>query len=193
MGCFIETIKIKNRDIYNIDLHNLRLNNTISDNFGINSSVNLLDYIKVPDSQKVYRCRVEYSSKIEKIEYIEQKKREFKSFKIVQNDEIEYKYKSCNRDELNNLLLQKGDCDEIIIVKNGFITDTSISNIAIFSDFWYTPKEPLLMGTQRQKLLNSGLLREKNITIDELKNAKKIAILNALVEFYIIDEFYILD
>ncbi len=132
------------------------------------------------------KLRIVYSKKgIENIEIFPVKKREFKKFKIVYSD-IDYSFKYENRDKLNALKI-KG-FDEVIIVKNGFITDTTISNLAFFDGKkWYTPKTPLLKGTKREELLDKGILIEKNITIDEIKNYKKFAMLNAILGFYEVD------
>ena len=49
-------------------------------------------------------------------------------------------------------------------VKNGRLTDTSYSNIALFDgNRWVTPAHPLLKGTMRQSLIDKGLLKEKGI------------------------------
>jgi 4-amino-4-deoxychorismate lyase len=181
---FIETIRIEHKKIFNIKYHNKRVKKSIKDIYGIDTDIELLDYIDVPKDNNLYRCRVVYSNKIESIEYILQPKREFNTFKIVKDNDIEYKYKSINRDNINNLVSQKNSADDIIIVKESLITDTSIANIAIYTDRWYTPKSPLLDGTYRQKLIDDGFLGIKDITIDELKSAKKVAIMNALLQFY---------
>ena len=65
--------------------------------------------------------------------------REIRSLKVVVDDRIDYSFKSADRSSLNRLTAQKGDCDEIIIVKNGLVTDTSFTNIAVFDgEQWLT-------------------------------------------------------
>lgn len=189
---FLETIKLFNKKFENIEYHNLRLNKTIKDNYNIKSNINLLDYISPIDDDGLYRCRVIYNTKIEQIEYIKQQQRVFKKFKITNDDGIEYKYKYINRENINKLFAQKGDADDIIIVKDGLLTDTSICNIAIFTDKWYTPAKPLLYGTTRARLIDNSYIYEKNITIEDLKNSKKFAIMNALIDFYEISNFEII-
>ena len=49
---------------------------------------------------------------------------------------------SSNRKNLEKLFLKKDDADDIIIVKNNFITDTSIANIALYNGGnWHTPNK----------------------------------------------------
>jgi 4-amino-4-deoxychorismate lyase len=77
----------------------------------------------------------------------------------------------------------RGDCDEIILVKNGLITDTSYSNLAFFDGVqWYTPEHPLLNGVRRQALLKQKRVREKRITPDELGSFVKLSLINAMLD-----------
>lgn len=121
---------------------------------------------------------------VELIEYIPYSIRNIKSLQIVYNDTIEYEYKSTDRSTLNKLVADKGACDEIIIVKNGYITDASFTNLAIFdSGEWITPKRPLLYGTKRASLLDKRLIKEADITLDVLRKACKVRLFNAMIEF----------
>ena len=81
-------------------------------------------------------------------------------------------------------MAQKGDSDEIIIVKHGLLTDTSFTNLAIYDgDRWITPKRPLLLGTKRAALLDKGIIQEADITLNDLQNAVKVSLFNAMIEF----------
>jgi len=64
------------------------------------------------------------------------------------------------------------------------IRDTTIANIAVFDGLkWFTPKNPLLCGTQRAKLLENKIITEKDIKIKDFKNIVSFAIINALIGF----------
>ena len=178
---FIETLLITNK-INNLELHNIRMNKTRKHFYGNVNLIDLKDYIEIKQN---IRCRVLYDRDIQKVEYFNLVKREFKKFKIVESD-IDYSFKYANREELNSLKID--EYDEIIIVKNGLITDTTISNLAFFDKEWITPKTPLLKGTKREELIKKGLLKEKDIKIDDIKNFSKMAMMNAILGFYEIDE-----
>ena len=76
----------------------------------------------------------------------------------------------------------------ISIVQNNLVRDTSIANIALFKNGrWLTPKEPLLCGTTRARLLIEKKIFEADITPKELCQAQKIALLNAMIGFEILD------
>lgn len=98
--------------------------------------------------------------------------------------------KYLDRENLDNLFEKKEDCDEIIIVKNEIVTDTSIANIAVFYEGqWLTSKECLLKGTTRTRLLEERKIIEKDISLDMLKNASQIALMNAMIGFDIIEHY----
>lgn len=132
-----------------------------------------------------YKARVVYGEQgIEKVEYAPYSMREINSLHVVEDDTIVYDYKSTDRSRLNDLVAQKGNCDEIIIIKHGLLTDTSFTNLVIFDGkHWITPKHPLLHGTKRAKLLDKGIIQETDITLEDLRNANKISLFNAMIEF----------
>jgi len=175
---FFETIKCENFEAFNLSYHEKRVADTISMN------LNLQDYIYAP-SDKLFRCKLVYNeNSIIKVEYYPYKKKKIKSFKLIFDDEIDYSKKYLNRDALDNLYAQKEQFDEIIIVKNNKITDTSIASIAVFDgNIWSTPKEPLLEGTTRARLLEEGKIFEKHISVKMLKNAKKLALMSSMIGF----------
>ena len=175
---YFETVKCEDYEIFNLEYHNKRVANTI----GLN--INLQEYI-YPLSEELLRCKVTYNDfEVLNVEYFPYKKREISSFKLVFDDEISYSKKYLNRENLDSLFLRKEDCDEIIIIKNGVVTDTSIANIAIFyENKWITSKNCLLNGTTKQRLLDSKFLVEKDISVKMLKKASQIALMNAMIDF----------
>lgn len=183
---FFETIKCEDYEIFNLEYHQKRVARTI----GIN--INLQDYI-YPISEELLRCKVVYDkNEVLDVQYFPYNKREISSFKIIFDDNIDYHKKYLNRDKLDSLFAQRGHCDEIIIVKNGVVTDTSIANIAIFYDgVWTTSKNSLLDGTTKDRLVEEKKLIEKDISLEMLKNSSKIALMNAMIGFDIKDEYYI--
>ena len=175
---YFETIKCDDCEVLNLSYHCNRIANTIALN------INLQDYI-YPPSNKLLKCKVIYNDEgVLDVVYSEYKKREIKSFKIIFDDKIEYSKKSTNRDSLDLLYKKRDNCDEIIIIKNGIVHDTSIANIAIlYKGTWITSSSYLLKGTTRTRYINENLLIEKDITLDMLKDAQKIALMNAMIDF----------
>lgn len=183
---YFETIKCEDFEVFNLDYHQKRVANTI----GLN--INLQEYIN-PISEELLRCKFIYDENgVVDVLYFPYKKREIKSFKIIFDNEIEYSKKYLNRAKLDELYEKRDDCDEVIIIKNEIVTDTTIANIAIFyENFWITSKNCLLGGTTRARLLEEKKLFEKDITLDMLKNASKVALMNAMIGFDEIKNFKI--
>ncbi len=178
---FIETILIKD-EIKNIEFHNLRLNKTRQYFYGL-PPLDLRDYVELKPFSRV---RVAYDREISKVEYFDLQKRKFQKFRLVYSD-LEYSFKYENREALNNL--KTTDCDEVIIIKNGLITDTTISNIAFFDGKrWITPKKPLLEGTKRAELIKKRILYPEDIEPKNIKKYQKMAMINAILEFYVIED-----
>ncbi len=182
---FFETIKCDKNKAFNLKYHEQRIFNTTK------LKINLKDIIK-PNSNKLIKCKLIYNKeKILNIQYDNYIQKNIKTFKLIHSN-ISYKHKKLNRKNIDNLYVKKENCDEIIIIKNNLITDTSIANIAIFyNNKWITPKTPLLNGTTRMRLLEEEAIYEQDINIDMLLNAKNIALLNAMIGFCELDEFHI--
>ncbi len=118
------------------------------------------------------------------IEYHPYSPRSITSLRLVYDDTIHYPLKYTHRDQLNDLFERREGCDDVLIVKEGILRDTTIANIALFiDDQWLTPQVPLLRGTTRSRLLDEGLLLPAVLTPNDIPKAQKIAIMNAMVGF----------
>jgi len=185
----LETIKVDQGKPFFISFHNERFNSSRQALFGINKKIDLSTLINPPDLN-CYRCRIVYSEKIEKIEFIPCQNRQFKTFQIVYDDEIKYNFKYLDRSAIQKLEHLKKEADDILIIKQGLITDTSIANVAFFDgEQWITPANPLLKGTTRERLLQEGKIYLKEINENDLKIFSKMALMNALLGFMILEEF----
>ncbi|QFR48733.1 branched-chain amino acid aminotransferase [Sulfurimonas lithotrophica] len=191
---FLETIKILDAKVWHPEYHQKRYESVLK-HFGVCTYKKLEDFIK-PPKKGLYRCRLVYTPEdIKKIsvEYIEYEKKDINTLKLVYDDEIDYPLKSTDRSELNKLYEKRQDADDILIVKKGYLTDTSIANIALFDGEWKTPKYPLLKGTTRQRLLDSGKIHEDDIKVQDIGRFSKVALLNAMIDFDIIADENIKD
>jgi len=138
----LETIKIEEGIIYNLDYHQRRCTQSRQALYGLTDVLDLKAHIIAPP-KGLYRCRILYAKKIHSIEYIPYVPKVITSLKILTSD-VEYPYKYVNRDSLNTLLHSAKGYDEILIEKEGYLTDTSIANIAFYDEGqWITPQHPL--------------------------------------------------
>jgi len=182
----IETIKIINNKFQHIDYHNQRLNFSRLSIWNCNEELDISKAVQLPilDKNTVYKCRIIYNETITQVEILPYVIRPISSLKIVFDNEIDYCFKYKNRTLLTQLFQQKENCDDILIIKNGLITDTYYCNIA-FDDGqkWFTPASPLLRGTQRQYLLDEQVIFEKNIKLTDLNNFHRAKLFNAMINW----------
>ena len=133
---FVETIKIENGKVINLPYHQARMERTIRHFFperSLQPMPCLAKLIVANNNMTLVKTRVVYGkSGVELIEHVPYSMRNIRSLQVVYDDNINYSYKSTDRSALNNLTAQRGDCDEIIIVKNNLVTDTAFTNLAIF-------------------------------------------------------------
>lgn len=196
MEKLLETLKIVNGIAPFLSFHQERLNYSRQMLFNAQNEIYLANFIRAPSPVGIYKCRIIYSETIETVEYSYYKPRTFQTFKIIENDDIAYPFKYLNRDELNRLSKLKGNADDILIIKQGLVTDTSIANVAFFDENnnkWVTPSTPLLNGTTRTRLLREKQIIEATIRLEDLTVFTKMAMMNALVGFYLIEDFKLDD
>src|SRR3989339_1253202 len=151
MSRLIESIKVYNKKLYSIEYHNVRMNNSRAELFNSKDKIDLLKVILLPNdlSNELYKCRVIYSEKIISVDFQKYKKRKVDCLQIVHDGEITYSHKFEDRTKFEKHL-RESKADEILIIKNGLVTDTSISNVVFFDGTkYFTPSAPLLKGTKR--------------------------------------------
>jgi 4-amino-4-deoxychorismate lyase len=192
LSLLLETIKIKEGQPENLFYHQRRFDKSRRELFDQKDKIDLVSFIKAP-SKGLYRCRIVYDTTIHSVEYIPYIPKEINTLKIITST-INYAYKYADREALNTLLQQAQNCDEIIIEKEGYLTDTTISNIAFYDGKkWYTPAHPLLKGTMRAKLLEEGFLHKRALRKEEIKNYHQIALMNSMLGFKILTDYTIIQ
>jgi len=183
VALLLETIKCLDGIVFHLPYHQKRVDDS-RQKLGMHSPLTLSIN---PPKTGMYRCRVIYEDQILDIEYIPYEPKTPKSFKLIPS-KIDYALKYEDRNELNDLFAKKEEADEIIIIKNGFVTDTSIANICFYDGIqWVTPKTPLLKGTTRQRYLDEGKIHLADISAENINKFSKIALLNAMIDFHIIE------
>jgi len=141
-----------------------------------------LSFLSPPNG--ICRCKIIYAEDILSVGFLAYEKKEIKTLKLIESD-ISYSHKFVDRSDIEKLFALRGEADDVLVVKNGLLADTSIANIALLdkNGRWLTPKAPLLCGTMRQKLLNDGFLSEADIAAADISDFERVAIMNALRGF----------
>lgn len=185
MSRFLETIRIDKGNIPLLQYHNQRLNKTLKQFYPNANPIDLSTVFQVPSELEgsYVKCRVVYEDKIINVEYHEYQKKEVSQMKLVEAN-LKYDFKFEDRAELDKLYSQKGDYDDIIIVRDGWITDSYYGNVAFLKyGLWFTPKYPLLEGTMRQKLLDEGILTEADLPANSIAYYEKVRLFNSMIDF----------
>jgi 4-amino-4-deoxychorismate lyase len=181
----LESIRIENGEIQLFSLHQKRMQKSLQ-SMGKKMGFLLSECVSIHkfDKHNIYKLRIAYNHTHFQSEIIKYYPKGIKSVQLVKDDNIEYELKYSNRTIIEKLYHKKQNADEIIIVKNGEITDSSFANIIFFDGKeWHTPKTPLLKGVMREHLLSQEKIKKKSITTQKLTQYKTFMFINALLPF----------
>lgn len=184
MSQLLETLKIRNGKAQNLVEHQRRINHSFSILAWDLKPFNLSAFLKMVNLPKkgIWKCRVIYHQSIQKVQITPYEINEITSLKIVHADNINYNLKWEKRTALKKLYQKRAQCDDIIIVKNGMLTDSYYANLIFLKNKkWYTPKQALLKGTQRAKLLKTNKIIEKEIRLENISTYEKVRLINAML------------
>jgi len=184
MSLLFETIACKNGKLLNLEWHNARLNNSRRKLFKTNTPLFLEDiYLPKFVDNGYWKCKVLYSDIINGISFEPYTPRKISALTLVESS-LSYKYKSQDRDELDFLFNKREEADDVIIIKDGYVTDSSIANILLYNgQNWVTPDTPLLDGTMRAQLIHKGLIRVGTVKKADLADYQQIMLVNAMNPF----------
>ncbi len=181
MSRFIETIRFEGGYYHLLRYHQARVNRTFSAFYPGTKPLDLSAVLTPSEDSGRQKLRVVYDGKSHHVERTPYEPKNIQSFEVVYAD-IDYSFKYADRAQLNDLL-KNSTADEIIIMKDGLITDSSYSNLAFFDGSnWWTPKQPLLSGVRRAQLLEQGTLQEMDIKVEHLSSFEKVSLINAMLD-----------
>ena len=102
----------------------------------------------------------------------------------VRSDDAWLFHKTTDRAPYDSRRAAFPDADDVVLSnERGHATETTIANLAVDLDGqWCTPTADsgLLCGIERTLLVERGVLRERVITIDELRRAPRLAVVSSL-------------
>lgn len=179
---FIESIRVCDGKFCSLEWHLRRMRQTIA-YWQYPLDLSILSW-QVPEElgSGIFKCRIVYDSKIREMTYSPYQPRIIRSLKLVDGDELDYAFKYEDRSVIMRLLQLKESCDDILITKGGYITDTSYSNVVLEnSEGLFVPHTFLLNGTRQQCLLSEGIVRERAIRPSDLGQYHRLYLINALI------------
>ena len=184
---FLETIKLKDGLFHRLPYHQQRINRCFAFYFQDCKAPDLTSFLLAEDFPKsgLYKCRVLYDAQgFMEPEFVLYQMKHIQTFKIIHTTLEPFCGKPADRSVFEELFALREDADDVLLVRNGLLTDTSFANIACFDGVsWVTPHRPIIYGTQRAYLLEEKMIIEKDIQLDKLHQYKKICLFNAMIEF----------
>lgn len=178
-----ETIRIQDYKARQLSYHQQRMQ----------ESARVLWNGTAPDAEKilrdyslpgpgVFKCRLEYSPENHRIQFTPYTIRPVRTLQFLDAGFLDYPLKYTDRTALDRLLAGCKPGEDVLLTKNGLITDTLYANVALLrGNTWVTPAIPLLKGTMRQFLIDTGILTETEIHVNNLYSCEKIRLVNAMM------------
>ncbi|MDR0548899.1 MAG: aminotransferase class IV [Deltaproteobacteria bacterium] len=180
---FVETIKWDGSSYRNLPFHAARLGRTFQKYFGQSPGFDLEKALPTNLGAGVWKVRLIYAREKFSVEAAPYVYPVIKSAELVATD-LYYGEKFTDRAELAALKAQSL-ADEVILVKDGWLTDATFTNL-VFQDKGdgrlYTPDPPLLAGVKRAFLLSLGYLIQRPIAPADLSQFARVGFINALID-----------
>ena len=180
----LETICCQDGRLQALPYHKRRICNSQSALFGSSQPLRL-DRLTVPEyaRQGRFKCRLLYRMKIEAVQFLPYCIRPVHSLKLINADALHYPIKYAERSHLQECFEQREQADDILMVKDGLITDTYYANVAFWDgQNWFTPAQPLLHGTRRAQLLDQQRILTAVIRPRDLSRYKCATLFNAMMD-----------
>jgi 4-amino-4-deoxychorismate lyase len=184
MSRLFESIKVVDGVAQHLGLHSARMNRSRRQLFGPVSAIDLDQELPplLRSASGLCKCRVVYDREIRTVECAPYQQRRISGLVLVDNNEIRYDHKYLDRSALEQFS-GVAETEEVVIVQDGFITDTRYSNIVLTDgQIRVTPARPLLRGIQREYLLSIGVIREEEVRAEDIPRFKKIVLINAMMD-----------
>jgi len=178
-----ESLCVQDGNVLNKEWHHRRFEKAYRYLFGHPPTFELLDGIALPYQYRhgTVKLRIHYNEKERKLHFENYSPKNIQSLKVVTANHLDYSHKYSDRKKLDDLFSQREHCDDVLIVRQGWLTDSSYANVVLYDgNKWWTPQRPLLEGTCRARLLAAGAIHETALQLADLKNFKGLKLINAL-------------
>lgn len=186
MSLLLESIRLCDGNFENLFYHERRMNRGLKFLCGVQEHFDLEEFLSKIErpTTGLFKCRLVYDESSRDLEFIPYRSKRIDTLRVVEHDRISYEFKYADRKLIDRLYGLKKDCDDILIVKRGLVTDSSFSNIVFRrGQRWFTPWSALLKGTMRSSLLERNLIQEEDIRVEDIKTFDSFKLINAMLRF----------
>lgn len=177
-------------------LHQERVARTCRELYGV-APFDLREALAAPPLPETLRsgtvkCRILYGpTGCTATEYAPYRPPRIGSLLAVVDDSLEYRFKYSDRSSLTawHERAVAAGCDDALLIRRGEVTDTTFCNVAFrvaeSPSEWHTPAAPLLCGTMRERLLQTGRIVPRKIRLSTLTSGRydRVALFNTMNDF----------
>jgi len=178
-----ESLCVQDGQILHPKWHQLRFQKAYQNYFGPTPPFDLLEALEIPQNfrQGKVKLKIQYNATRRDLQFQHYKMQNIQSIRLVAADDLDYSYKYSEREKLESLWALRGTCDDVLIVRKGWVTDSSYANVVFFDGReWWTPEVPLLEGTCRARLLAHGQIKKAALRVEDIQTFKGLKLINAL-------------
>jgi 4-amino-4-deoxychorismate lyase len=176
-------MKLEDGEIFNLKYHQERICAAFAELFPDRRPLNLEDTLSgtVFLQTGLFRLRVSYDRDSAEITVSPYVRRMISRLIIIEDNGLGYPYKFEDRSLFAKYAERFAEDEEPLFAVGGRICDTTFGN-AVFrkNGVYFTPRSFLLKGTMRTQLLEDGVIREADITVDNITDFSEVHIINAL-------------
>tara|TARA_Y100001972_G_scaffold128940_1_gene192862 strand:+ start:2939 stop:3529 length:591 start_codon:yes stop_codon:yes gene_type:complete len=180
---FLESICFRS-DVYQLlDYHQVRVDQTFRRFYPDKTPLKLNEIMPELSGNEKVKVRLIYNELDHEISVSKYLPKTISKLRLAYSDTLDYSFKYLDRSMLNQLLNPEQENEEIIIVKDGLVTDSSYSNLVFRQgNVWYTPSTYLLNGVKRQRLLQQEVIFEREIRPEDLDKYSEVSLINAMLD-----------
>ena len=179
-----ESIRVEGGQAHLLHYHQARIERSYRQLFQKKCPWKLITMLPELPTTGLHKLRFLYNDHDFSFEIASYEARNIESLKCVEINTYNYDLKFTDRSGIDQAFALRGDCDDVLMIKNGFLTDTSYCNILLFDGTdWITPEKPLFKGVQREYLLDEKIIKVGEIHERDLNNYESFMLVNAMLVF----------
>ncbi len=166
-----------------LDYHQRRVDRSLMAGHRLDLTAALAELSLPPTGKHKLRLIYDRQGQVTQLEHEPYAMRQLRSLRLHELDpSFDYTIKWLDRRALD-ACAEGLPCDEdVLLLREGFLLEGRYANLALQREgIWYTPHDCLLEGVQRAFLLDTGLIRRRRISVQQLRDYDHIALINAML------------
>lgn len=180
----VESIKAEDGQFFLLDYHQDRMERTFQAVYQRACPWSIKTMLPSVPLDGLYKVRLLYNATDYHFEVHPYQSKISQRLKLVEIGEYRYPHKWTDRSFIDAAFAQREDCDDVLMIRKGLLTDTSYANIVLDTGTaWVTPAVPLFEGVQRAFLLDDKTIQTATIQADDLTAFKGFQLINAMNPF----------